>query len=115
MNMFGSFPPSPLVVSASKVYSGLGADIVMESLRSKPLNERYGLFSTVTSSGTMWSELNIWRKPSTTRGQSEHCGLRACAGRLSGGPNNVALLVRSRPERAIHHGFVDLDNPPVDR
>src|SRR5579863_7367861 len=26
--MFGSFPPSPLVVSASKVYSGLGADIV---------------------------------------------------------------------------------------
>jgi hypothetical protein len=34
MIMFGSFPPSPLVVSASKVYSGLGADIVMESLRS---------------------------------------------------------------------------------
>ena len=28
--MFGSFPPSPLVVCASKVYSGLGADIVME-------------------------------------------------------------------------------------
>ncbi len=28
MSMFGSFPPSPLVVSASKVYSGLGADIV---------------------------------------------------------------------------------------
>jgi hypothetical protein len=26
--MFGSFPPSPLVVGASKVYSGLGADIV---------------------------------------------------------------------------------------
>jgi len=26
--MFGSFPPSPLVVSASKVYSGLGANIV---------------------------------------------------------------------------------------
>jgi len=26
--MFGSFHPSPLVVSASKVYSGLGADIV---------------------------------------------------------------------------------------
>jgi hypothetical protein len=32
--MFGSFPPSPLVVCASKVYSGLGADIVIESLRS---------------------------------------------------------------------------------
>src|ERR1700746_3176298 len=32
--MFGSFPPSPLVVCASKVYSGLGADIVMESLPS---------------------------------------------------------------------------------
>jgi hypothetical protein len=28
ISMFGSFPPSPLVVSASKVYSGLGADIV---------------------------------------------------------------------------------------
>ena len=26
--MFGSFLPSPLVVCASKVYSGLGADIV---------------------------------------------------------------------------------------
>jgi hypothetical protein len=26
--MFGSFPSSPLVVCASKVYSGLGADIV---------------------------------------------------------------------------------------
>jgi hypothetical protein len=26
--MFGSFPPSPLVVCASKVYSGIGADIV---------------------------------------------------------------------------------------
>jgi hypothetical protein len=32
--MFGSFPPSPLVVCASKVYSGLGADIVMESFHS---------------------------------------------------------------------------------
>lgn len=32
--MFGSFPPSPLVVSASKVYSDIGADIVMESLHS---------------------------------------------------------------------------------
>ena len=32
--MSGSFPPSPLVVSASKVYSGLGADIVMESFHS---------------------------------------------------------------------------------
>jgi len=26
--MFGSFPPGPLVGCASKVYSGLGADIV---------------------------------------------------------------------------------------
>jgi hypothetical protein len=26
--MFGSFPPSPRVVSASKVYSAMGADIV---------------------------------------------------------------------------------------
>ena len=33
--MFGSFPPSPLVVCASKVYSGLGADIVMKSLHSQ--------------------------------------------------------------------------------
>jgi hypothetical protein len=32
--MFGSFPPSLWLVCASKVYSGLGADIVMESLRS---------------------------------------------------------------------------------
>src|SRR5690349_13888870 len=35
--MFGSFPPSPLVVSASKVYSGLGADIV------------YGIISLIDS------------------------------------------------------------------
>jgi hypothetical protein len=35
--MFGSFPPSPFVVCASKVYSGLGADIVMESLHSRQI------------------------------------------------------------------------------
>src|SRR5947209_19306377 len=28
--------PEPWLVSATKVYSGMGADIVMESLRSKP-------------------------------------------------------------------------------
>ena len=38
--MFGSFPPSPLVVSASKVYSGLGADIV------------YGIITLKTLGGT---------------------------------------------------------------
>jgi hypothetical protein len=30
--MFGSFLPSPLLVWRHKVYSGRGADIVMESL-----------------------------------------------------------------------------------
>jgi hypothetical protein len=34
ISMFGSFPPSPLLVWHHKVYSGLGADIVMESLHS---------------------------------------------------------------------------------
>jgi len=32
--MFGSFPPSLWLVCATRVYSGLGADIVMESLHS---------------------------------------------------------------------------------
>jgi hypothetical protein len=60
----------------------------------------------------------------------EHCGLRVCAGSLSCGPDNVALVVRrglmavavvwavgglKANWRAIRHGFVDLDNPPVDR
>ena len=34
MIMFGSFLPSPLLVWHHKVYSGVGADIVMESLHS---------------------------------------------------------------------------------
>ena len=34
--------PGPWLVCTTKVYSGVGADIVMESLRSKPRNERYG-------------------------------------------------------------------------
>jgi hypothetical protein len=33
-----SFPPSLWLVCASKAYSGLGADIVYESLHSKPAN-----------------------------------------------------------------------------
>src|SRR6185437_11942304 len=33
--MFGSFPPSLWLVCASKVYSGLGADIVMESFHQQ--------------------------------------------------------------------------------
>jgi hypothetical protein len=37
----------PWLVSTTKVYSGVGADIVMESFHSNPLGERYGLFSTV--------------------------------------------------------------------
>jgi hypothetical protein len=32
----------PWLVSTTKVYSGVGADIVMESLHSKLLGERYG-------------------------------------------------------------------------
>src|SRR6478736_4029846 len=55
--MFGSFPPSPLVVCASKVYSGLGADIVMESLHSLSLART---FPPVDSPGGRehYSELN---------------------------------------------------------
>ncbi len=34
MIIFGSFLPSLGLVSATKVYSGLGADIVMESFHS---------------------------------------------------------------------------------
>src|SRR5881227_1743826 len=37
--------PEPWLVSATKVYSGLGADIVMESLRSLIGRERHQLFS----------------------------------------------------------------------
>ena len=47
MNMFGSFPPSPLVVSASKVYSGLGADIVMESLHQLSESALMGLLPII--------------------------------------------------------------------
>jgi hypothetical protein len=36
--------PEPWLVGTTKVYSGLGADIVMESLRSKPLNEHNRLW-----------------------------------------------------------------------
>jgi hemoglobin len=43
--MFGSFPPSPLVVSASKVYSGLGADIV------------YGIITLIIDEDTMTEDL----------------------------------------------------------
>ena len=32
--------PEPYLVSATKVYSGMGADIVMESLHSRPGSER---------------------------------------------------------------------------
>src|SRR5205807_1350578 len=36
--------PEPRLVSASKVYSGMGADIVMESLHSQPGSERNRLW-----------------------------------------------------------------------
>ena len=36
--MFGSFLPSPLSVWHHKVYSGVGADIVMESLQCAGIN-----------------------------------------------------------------------------
>jgi len=38
--------PEPWLVSATKVYSGVGADIVMESLHSQPGSERNRLFSS---------------------------------------------------------------------
>src|SRR2546427_10001144 len=37
--------PEPWLASATKVYSGVGADIVMESLHSQPGSERNRLFS----------------------------------------------------------------------
>ena len=51
--------PSPLVgFSTTNVYSGIGADIVMESITLKPparrLNERYGDLSTVVLAGSCW-------------------------------------------------------------
>src|SRR5579864_6908853 len=57
MNMFGSFPPSPLVVSASKVYSGLGADIV------------YGIITLITAqrarkSATCVCRVKVYNPPS---------------------------------------------------
>src|ERR1700745_1636229 len=59
--MFGSFPPSPLVVCASKVYSGLGADIVIESFhsltriwRTKGAKLREGLLTTVIRKGAQF-------------------------------------------------------------
>src|SRR5207253_9883633 len=39
--------PEPWLVSATKVYSGMGADIVMESLHSRPGSECKRLFTTV--------------------------------------------------------------------
>src|SRR2546430_17145780 len=39
--------PEPWLVSATKVYSGVGADIVMESLHSRPGSERNRLLTTV--------------------------------------------------------------------
>src|SRR3989441_2787408 len=39
--------PEPWLVSATKVYSGVGADIVMESLHSQPGSERNRLLTTV--------------------------------------------------------------------
>src|SRR3989441_6481258 len=40
--------PEPWLVSATKVYSGVGADIVMESLHSQPGSERNRLISSTT-------------------------------------------------------------------
>src|SRR5712691_58539 len=40
--------PEPWLVSATKVYSGVGADIVMESLHSRSGSERNRLFSSTT-------------------------------------------------------------------
>ncbi len=39
MIMFGSFSPEPWLVSATKVYSGVGADIVMESFHNPRLEK----------------------------------------------------------------------------
>src|SRR5262245_10316847 len=69
--MFGSFPPSPLVVSASKVYSGLGADIVygIITLRRKSsldLNSRLGGKLVYGGDGDLIAELR--------KGSREHLG-----------------------------------------
>src|SRR5207253_7349262 len=42
--------PEPWLASATKVYSGVGADIVMESLHSQPGSERNRLVTTVITS-----------------------------------------------------------------
>src|SRR5207237_8468376 len=41
--------PEPWLVSATKVYSGMGADIVMESFHSRPVSDCKRLFTKVAS------------------------------------------------------------------
>src|SRR5439155_4095037 len=63
--------PEPWLVSATKVYSGVGADIVMESLHSRPGSERNRLLTTVDVRFTLavqrpviCSSLSGYRAPS---------------------------------------------------
>ena len=63
--------PEPWLASATKVYSGMGADIVMESLHSRPGSERNRLLTTVDVRFTLavqrpviCSSLSGYRAPS---------------------------------------------------
>src|SRR6266576_735309 len=63
--------PEPWLASATKVYSGVGADIVMESLHSRPGSERNRLLTTVDVRFTLavqrpviCSSLSGYRAPS---------------------------------------------------
>jgi hypothetical protein len=54
-------PPSPLVVCASKVYSGLGADIVYGIITLRTLNERNRLVTSVTETPVILGLYSGWR------------------------------------------------------
>ena len=81
MIMFGSFLPSPLLVWRHKVYSGVEADIVMESFRQKP--------SRGTTPGII-GEIALQRRAILAQGRNclHKCGWAGIAAEKAPSSNN---------------------------
>ncbi len=98
----GSFPPSLWLVCASKVYSGLGADIVMESLHSLTASRIPLTLPSLSQSAIIFSNV---RSLPTVATQADHRGtLRAVYGdddwipRYNIAPTQPIPVIRQHPK-----------------
>src|SRR6476646_4018491 len=96
--MFGSFPPSLWLVCASKVYSGLGADIVYGIIT---LIERTACAISSWPHGMMESQFTAWGTGSHYYREHWCCGGFASPARLYCAPRESLL----RLQRVVRGGL----------